>query len=433
MAASDKQIERSVLQLVRADDYRPVKPRAIAKKLGLLEEERVVKKAIKRLIKQGAANWGPNHLVIPADAKPNRNEVVGVFRRAAAGYGFVTPETSTATDRSDDVYIPKQKTLDAADGDSVKIRVSRRRQGAEVRVSGRVIEVVDRKTHRFVGTYHENGGYGFVMVSGGVFEEGILVGDAGAKSCQIGDVVVIEMANFPSIKQAGEGVIVEVLGDRGKPGVDTLSVIREFDLPEEFPEHVLEEARSQAEAFDEAIGDRTDFTKTTVITIDPKTARDFDDAISLERIENDHWMLGVHIADVSHFVARRSALDDEAYQRGTSVYLPDQVIPMLPELISNNLASLQPDRVRYCMTAMIEFDPNGVPIGTELHRGAINSAHRFNYEEIDDYLANDKPWKKKLTPPVFKLVRNMHTLAMILRKRRMDRGAVELSLPDVKI
>ena len=271
------------------------------------------------------------------------------------------------------------------------------------------------------------------MVEGGVFESGILVGDAGAKRCEVGDIVVIEMANFPSNHGPGEGVIVEVLGDRGKPGVDTMMIIREFGLPEEFPENVLEAAREQAEAFDEKVGDRTDFTNKTVITIDPKTARDFDDAISLEKIENDHWLLGVHIADVSHFVPRRSDLDDEAYKRGTSVYLPDRVIPMLPELISNNLASLQPDRVRYCMTAMIEFDPEGMHIGTELFRGAIKSAHRFNYGEVDEYLENDKPWKKKLTPQVFKLVRDMHTLGMKLRKRRMKRGAIELSLPDVKI
>ena len=162
----------------------------------------------------------------------------------------------------------------------------------------------------------------------------------------------------------------------------------------------------------------------TVVTIDPKTARDFDDAISLKQLENGHWELGVHIADVSHFVPYRSELDNEAFQRGTSVYLPDRVIPMLPEIISNNLASLQPDRVRYCMTAMIEFTAEGVPVATELFRGAIKSVHRFNYEEIDDYLANDKPWKKKLAPEVFKIVRDMHTLAMILRKRRMDGGSI---------
>ena len=430
---SDKEIEKAILSLIRSDNYRPIKPRVIAKKLDLVDEERAVKKALKRLVKKGAAAWGPKHLVLKVDKKAKGNEVVGLFRRAAAGYGFVTPENSIATDRSDDIYIPKQKTLDAADGDTVKIRVSRRRQGSDVRISGRVIEVLDRRTNRFVGTYRETSGFGYVMVEGGLFESGILVGDASAKRCRVGDIVVIEMANFPTPNQPGEGVIVEVLGDRGQPGIDTLMIIREFGLPEDFPESVLQGSRDQAEKFEEVIADRTDFTKETVITIDPKTARDFDDAISLKRIENDHWLLGVHIADVSHFVPARSELDDEAYKRGTSVYLPDRVIPMLPELISNNLASLQPHRVRYCMTAMIEFDPHGVPIGTELYRGAIKSAHRFNYEEIDEYLADDRAWKKKLKPDVFRLVRDMHTLAMMLRKRRMNRGAIELILPDVKL
>ena len=440
-----RKLEELILELVLSDNYQPLKSKAIAKKLELLDEEREIKRTIKRLIKKGRLSFGPKHLVIKPTGKPEaRNnskaksarktdEIVGKFRRAAAGFGFVTPEGSTATDRSDDIFIPPTKTDDAANLDIVKIRVSKRREGSNVRVTGRVIDIIERHTHRFVGTYRESEGYGFVDADGKVFASGILVGDAGAKNCKVGDKVVIEMAHFPSTKQEGEGVIVEVLGDRGAPGVDTLSVIRQYDLPGEFPENVLDDAREQAEKFDESIGDRTDFTKTTVITIDPKTARDFDDAISLKRLENGHWELGVHIADVSHFVPLRSDLDNEAYQRATSIYLPDRVIPMLPELISNNLASLQPDRVRYCMTALIEFTDEGVPIGTVLHRGAIKSAHRFTYEEIDEYLENDRPWKKKLTPEVFDLVRNMHTLAMKLRRRRMKGGAINLILPEVKI
>ena len=440
-------LEKSILDLVLSDKYQPLKPKAIAKKLKLLGEEREVKRTIKRLIKKGRIAYGSKHLVIRANYKPEArnsgkakavrksNEVIGLFRRAAAGFGFVTPQESTASDRSDDIFVPKTKTADATDRDIVKIRVSEGRGGGDKnRKSGRVIEIIERHSHRFVGTYNESSGYGFVNVDGGVFESGILVGDAGAKNCKIGDKVVIEMANFPSNTQDGEGVIVEVLGDRGKPGVDTLSVIRQFGLPDEFTEKVLDDARRQADAFDENdIGDRTDFTKTTVITIDPKTARDFDDAISLKQLENGHWELGVHIADVSHFVPLRSELDNEAYARATSIYLPDRVIPMLPEIISNNLASLQPNRVRYCMTALIEFSEEGVPINTELHRGAIKSAHRFTYEEIDEYLENDRPWKDKLTQEVFQLVRNMHTLAMKLRKRRMKAGAINLILPEVKI
>ncbi len=431
----ENNLQRKVLRLVGSDHYKPSKPRSIAKQLKLGDdEERPLKKAIKALVKQGRLAWGPKHLVVKAELKQRHDEVVGLFRRTAAGFGFVTPTGSTVTDRSEDIYVPKQKTLDAADRDIVRIRISRRRQGADVRISGRIIEVIERRTHQFVGTYREKHGYGLVMVDGGVFDSGILVGDAGAKNARIGDKVVIEMVSFPSASQEGEGVIVEVLGDRGKPGVDTLTVMRQFGLPEAFSEHVLEQAREQAEKFDEVIPtERTDFTVKTVVTIDPRTARDFDDAISLEKIENDHWLLGVHIADVSHFVPYRSDLDNEAYQRGTSVYLPDRVIPMLPEIISNNLASLQPGRIRYCMTVLIEFDHVGVPISTELHRGVIKSAHRFNYEEIDDYLANDRRWRSKLTPEVFKLVRDMHTFAMQLRSRRMDRGAIDLALRDVKI
>ena len=446
-----RKLEKLILDLVHSDNYQPLKPKAIAKKLRRLDEEREIKRTIKRLIKKGRLVYGPKHLVLRGTNKPEANNnsttksarktsaIVGKFRRASAGFGFVTPQGSIVSDRSDDIFIPKTKTADAADLDIVKVRVSSRRngnsqrQGSNNRSTGRIVDIIERHTHQFVGTYRETAGYGFVDVDGGVFESGILVGDAGAKNCKVDDKVVIEMVHFPSLTQDGEGVIVEVLGDRGTPGVDTLSVIRQYDLPVEFPENVLDDARDQADKFDESLGQRTDFTNTTVITIDPKTARDFDDAISLKRLENGHWELGVHIADVSHFVPLRSDLDNEAYNRGTSIYLPDRVIPMLPEIISNNLASLQPDRVRYCMTALIEFTAVGVPIGTELHRGAIKSAHRFTYEEIDDYLENDRPWKAKLSAEVFDLVRNMHTLAMKLRRRRMQAGAINLILPEVKI
>jgi ribonuclease R len=148
---------------------------------------------------------------------------------------------------------------------------------------------------------------------------------------------------------------------------------------------------------------------------------------------NGHYRLGVHIADVSHFVRPKSALDREARERGTSVYLPDRVIPMLPEVISNNLASLQPDKVRYTQTAFIEFTPAGVPVASEFHRSAIKSVRRFTYEEIDEYLEDAEAWRPKLTPAVHALVGRMHTLAMILRKRRLEKGAIELTLPELKI
>ena len=155
--------------------------------------------------------------------------------------------------------------------------------------------------------------------------------------------------------------------------------------------------------------------------------------MSLTRLDNGHWKLGVHIADVAHFVPARSPLDREARERGTSVYLPDRVIPMLPEVISNNLASLQPDKVRYTLSALMEFTADGAYVGGEVKRAAIKSCRRFTYEEVDEYLADREAWREKLTPQVWQLLGRMHELAMILRKRRLEAGSIELTLPEVKI
>ena len=448
---SESELARRILAHVNRPNYRPVKPRVIAKQLNLPKDEHVtLKREVKRLVKSGKLAYAANHLVEPVAAR-NRNEVIGVFRRAAAGYGFVRPASAAAqAGRREDIFIPAARTRDAADGDTVRVRYRQKatdrpgqRRGRparkatssdDQRLRGEVIEIVKRSRSQFVGTYHVHDGAGFVQVDGTDFDTLIYVGDPGAKGARENDKVVIEMVQYPTSKRNGEGVITEVLGERGKPGVDTLTVLREFALPTDFPEDVLDDARRQADLFDEQISEgRRDLTDMCVVTIDPFDARDFDDAISLEQLENGHWRLGVHIADVSHFVPRKSALDREARDRATSVYLPDRVIPMLPEVISNHLASLQPDRVRYVMTAFIEYTADGALVATEFARGAIRSQRRFTYEEVDQYLADAEPWRSKLTDQVFQLLAHMHTLAMILRSRRLDNGSIEMSLPEVKI
>jgi ribonuclease R len=359
-------LRNSILELVQSPDYQPVKPAVIAKKLGLSgEATRDVKKIVKQLVKAGELAWGPNHLVFAVSkpllasdvdgdvditktttkakkekSKPSGSakHFTGTFRRAAGGFGFVRPEgTLPAVGREADVFIPAEKTGDAANGDIVSVRLEAKR-GRMGKLEGRIIDVVERATNRFVGTYFEQAGMGLVQVDGKIFTTPIYVGDPGAKGVRTDDKVVIEMVRFPSHVRDGEGVIVEVLGARGQPGVDTMSIIYEFNLPGEFDEDALEESRKQADKFDESIGaGRRDLTEETIITIDPVDARDFDDAISLERTERGHWLLGVHIADVSHFVQPKTPLDREAHDRATSVYLPDRVIPMLPEIISNNM------------------------------------------------------------------------------------------------
>jgi ribonuclease R len=428
-------LEQQLIALVNRPDYRPMKPKLLVKRLHIAQDEvHDLKRVIKKLVKRGLLSYGSNHLVSPGSGAAVTDRITGVFRRAAGGFGFVRPAGAGASHtREQDIYIAAEDSLDAASGDTVLVRPSHK-PGKFRNPRGVIVEIVERETHQFVGSYFEAGGMGMVQVDGGLFSQAISVGDPGAKNAQPGDKVVFEMVRFPSQMHDGEGVITEVLGPHGAPGVDTMSIIREFNLPEHFGEDVNEAARQEAEKFDESIPPgRVDMTHEVVVTIDPVDARDFDDAIALARLENGHWLLGVHIADVSHFVRPGSALDREALKRATSVYLPDRVLPMLPEVISNGLASLQPGRVRYTKTAMIEFTADGAPVAVDLHSAAIRSRHRFTYEEIDDYLAHRSKWKTKLPAEVFELVARMHELAMMLRARRFKRGALELSLAEVKV
>lgn len=435
MNLPDSELARAVLEHVNRENYRPVKPKVIAKQLKISEEGlRDLKKTIKILVKNGQLAFGPRHLVQKgAGEKKGPVLIEGRFKRTSRGFGFVIPVPRADGKPTEDIFIAADQTADAANGDTVAVKVLQRK-GAYGKRSGRVVEVVDRRATNFVGTYRVHGEYGVVLVDGDQFTEPIVVGDATAKGCKAGDKVVVEMLRFPSPVVDGEGVVVEVLGPRNKPGVDTTTIMREFNLPERFPERVLEAAREEAEDFDESIPEnRLDLTNETIITIDPFDARDFDDAISLQRIENGHWRLGVHIADVSHFVRPNSAIDNEAYARATSVYLPDRVVPMIPELISNGLASLQPHRVRYARTAFIEFTAEGQRVKTEVRRSAIKSCHRFTYEEVDEFLEDRESIRDQVTPEVFELLGRMHELAMMLRRRRMDGGSIDLGLPEVKI
>jgi ribonuclease R len=437
------QLEESIFQFVNAPGYRPIKPRAIAQQLKLAKDQAPdVRRAIKRLVHQGRLGYASNHLVTPVTAAknakaaaktPKSNRLRGVFQRRQKGFGFVRLiGDAVSPDKTKDIFIPAERAGDAATGDVVLVELKKTRPD-DPGPRGEIVEIVERQTHQFVGTYFESAGAAYVQIDGGLFTQPVYVGDPGAKSARVDDKVVIEMVRFPSPMHNGEGVITEVLGPRGKPGVDTLSIIREFNLPEAFAADALEEARQKAETFDEAIGERTDFTGETIVTIDPVDARDFDDAISLAPLDDGGWLLGVHIADVSHFVRPDSALDREALERATSVYLPDRVLPMLPELISNGLASLQPGKVRYTQSAVMEFTAEGLRTSTELHSAAIRSSKRLTYEQVDEFLRDGEAARRKLGVKVCDLLGRMHTLAMTLRRRRLANGALELSMPEVKV
>lgn len=419
-----------VLGVVGRADYKAQTLKALAKRLEIgAEEYSGFRSAVKTLIREGRLELGKDKSLRKPGAE---GALIGLFRRSAKGFGFV--RLKNARDKADQIFIPANASKDASSGDEVVVKITKRPKGPGTSAEGRIIQVLARASGLFVGTYYEREEGGFVKVDGTTFSDAVYVGDPGAKGAKPGDKVAIEIVRYPTPFQAGEGVISEVLGARGQPGVDTLSVIRAFSIPDVFDDATLDEAREQARHFSEDdVKGRVDLREVLTVTIDPATARDFDDAISLSRDEQGFWSLGVHIADVSHFVQPGSNLDQTARLRGTSVYLPDRVIPMLPEVLSNSLASLQAGRTRYTMSALIEFNAEGVRTDAKFARTAIRVDHRFSYEQAFAVMQNPGSAHEGVRLEVAALLDRMLTLARILRARRFERGALELNMPEIEI
>ena len=458
-----------ILAFFAQPGIKSIRPKELAHELGLGKRDfNKFKGALEQLLESEQLSIGKNKLL---RLKGAAGLLTGTIKRTSSGSGYFRPNDPTQLEIDESLYVAPEDLKDAFTGDQVQVQLLKRRMRGKR--CGRVLEVLQRSSTTFVGNYFEKRNHGFVRIEGGQFESAISVGDPGAKGAQPEDQVVVEILRFPSPTDAGEAVITRVLGPRGTPGVDLLTIIHEFGLPDQFPEGVLAEARLQAQQFAEEVpddrqspadsgsnneaavaasplvlsGGRVDLTRDTIITIDPVDARDFDDAISLTREADGNWQLGVHIADVAHFVRLGTLLDKEARHRGTSVYLPDKVLPMLPEVISNALASLQLGRVRFTKSAFITFSPEGTPLHAEFANSAIRVTQRFAYEQVMPLLnasQQDGPGEPvpegadavplpEVSPVVMALLQRMQELARILRKRRFTRGALDLALPEVKI
>lgn len=437
--------------------------KSLARRLNMDTVETIaLRRAVKRLLKSGKlAMAGGKTIVLPSKVlrqKAIRNEpdrlvnrekeepeslIRGIFKRHPRGFGFVRPmDKLGAGTKTFDLFVPPDEVGDTATGDEVLVkRVRGSKFKGKSSTEARIVKILKRSAGKFVGTYYEERGRAWVRIDGIKFDQPLELGDPGAKRVVDGDKIAIEITRYPTTERRGSAVIVEVLGQHGTPGVETQMILHAFELNPEFPEPVQDEARAQARMFEALLTEnkftnRTDFRDDLIVTIDPATARDFDDAISLHQYENGHWRLRVHIADVSAFVELGSILDEEARKRGNSVYLPDLVVPMLPEVISNSLASLQAGEPRLAVTVEIHFDPDGVVTGADVHRSVILVRQRFAYEQAFTVM---------MTPPetpvaglevsdeVRRLLERMHRLAMILRKRRFRRGALELNLPEIAL
>lgn len=416
-----------ILSAINQKKYQPQRAKSLASALGVEHETREFKRAIKKLLHDGLIQIDDNDLIRPLKALPNAR---GTYKRLPKGDGLVFIPNADGLPPHE-YFIPEHLAHDAATGDEVEIAV-RKRSSRSADGLGEIKAIVRRATKSFVGTYFERAGESFVRVDGQIFAHSISIADARATGAKPNDKVVLEMLRFPTANERGEGVIVEILGRAGDPKVDTSAIVRGLGIPDTFSEEALAEAREQAAHFDENDTSREDFTQQLVISIDPATAKDFDDAVALTRDpKTKHWHLTVHIADVGHFVPPGGPLDREARLRGTSVYLPQRVIPMFPEVISNGLASLQEGKVRFVKTAELEFTPQGDYVGSRFANGRIRNARRFTYEQVQAILQEPSgDAAKGVAPTIVQMLLEMRTLSKLLRAKRAKRGALEMSMPE---
>src|SRR5437016_3045471 len=427
MAINGRKIREQVLALLARKDYRPLDKTDIARKLGLTASERVALRKTLRELERGGqiARIRKNRYVLPAEA----DLVAGKLSIHQAGYGFLTPETPGEPD----TFIAAENIGTAMHGDRVVARISRDEPYSRIkgRREGRVIRILERAHDTIVGTLQRSRNFYYVVPDDPRFVHDIYVRPEQDQrlgtSANAGDKVVVRLEPWESRHVNPEGEIIEVLGPASTPGIDMLSIIRKYHLPAEFPNDVLD----QAERISEEIGarqldGREDLRNEFIVTIDPDDARDFDDAIQVEKT-NTGWRLGVHIADVAGYVEPGSALDREARRRGNSVYLPDRVIPMLPERLSNGVCSLNPGVDRLTHSVFIHFDKHGVVKSARFAHSVIRSAHRLTYKQAYAILTS---------PPRDRLGERLHLaweLAALLRRKRFEHGALDLDFPEVKV
>ena len=419
-----------IMRLAAKSDYKPMKQRALARALNITDEDyNSFKAALEELRRQGKIVIGSKSCIsLPEMA----NRVTGTFQATSRGFGFVRPEKATA---QGDLFIPRGESLDAVDGDQVAAQVIRReRRGQEGRLTGRVVEILKRQETQFVGTVLRRDKQRFIQPDGKTITELIAVDDPGAKDARIGDKVLVEILRYPTEGSYAHGVILEKLGKSGTSAAELKGVIRRFGLEEKFSRSTLGETRQVIGRFEaadaKAAGKREDIRDRVIITIDPQDARDFDDAISLRHTKGGMWELGVHIADVSHFVREGGHLNEEAGRRGNSVYLPQHVIPMLPELLSNGICSLQEGQDRYVKSAYIELDGQGEVISTRFANSVMRSAKRLTYEDAELILEGKTGG---FEGKVVHLLKEMEKLAQIVQKRREAAGMLRLEMPKAEL
>jgi len=418
-----------VLRQIQANVHHPATARDLAHVLRIPREERhSFTRLLKTLVADGALLQIRGNRFGLAE---KMDVVVGRLQTNPRGFGFVVPEHADG-DRSGDIFIAASNLLEAMHGDRVVARIERRSEkGAE----GRIIRILQRSQETIVGRFEsDEGGLGYVVPFDRRVLNDVHVPSGQSSSAEPGEMVLVEITRWPTATRGPVGRVVEVLGRVDEPGVDTQIIIRKHGIPDTHSEESVEEARRLGTVVKERdIRGRTDFRAVTTVTIDGEHARDFDDAITIETLRNGNYWLGVHIADVSHYVKEGSALDEEAYDRGTSVYFPERAVHMFPSELATGLCSLNPHVDRLVQSCLMEVDRRGHVVRYEIHDGVINSDARMTYTAVNAILAErdaDAIATYRGLVPMFEM---MGELFEILHARRRRRGSIDFDLPETEV
>ena len=360
--------------------------------------------------------------------KENQKYLIGIFAGHAKGFGFV----ELLDENGEDIYIPEEETGGAFHGDKVQVALKKENKPGKRR-EGRVIKILERGTREIVGTFQESAGFGFVVPDNQRFLRDIFIQKENFLGARNQDKVVVEIRDYGTRKRSPEGKIIQVLGNSEEKGIDVLSVAKSCGLPMEFPEKVLNQAERIRESLNE--GDfygRLDLRDVPMVTIDGEDAKDLDDAVSLSK-EGNLFHLGVHIADVSNYVQYSSALDREALKRGTSVYLVDRVIPMLPKKLSNGICSLNAGEDRLALSCLMDIDEKGKVVSHGIAETVIHVNERMTYTDVKKILRKEDQQLAERYRELLPMFFQMEELSALLRKRRKKRGAIDFDFPESKI
>ena len=422
-----KERKERILAYMESEGYVPIKRRDMRAMISVPQEDREkFENLINELIAEGRVfETKKGKLASPKDLQM----ATGTFIGHARGFGFVTPDAG-----GEDIFIPASETMGAMQKDRVLYKVLHKAEKGK-KADGVIVRILERGQQRIVGTFEAGSkGYGFVVADDKKIAKDIFISRENTKGAVTGHKVVVEITDYGEDRRNPEGKVIEILGHINDPGVDILSVIRRYELAVEFPAEVY--AKNEHLGTEVAEADkkgREDLRDLLTITIDGADAKDLDDAVSLKRLGNGNFELGVHIADVSHYVRENTALDKEAYARGTSVYLVDRVIPMLPHKLSNGICSLNPHVDRLALSCLMEVNGRGEVVSHRILESVINSDYRMTYTAVREILEDGAPALLEQYAEILPMLEDMEELRQILGEKRRKRGSVNFDLPESKI